>query len=168
MWFKYQANRVVSLTPLGSPYSVFTTLLAETATHIIYLARRDSCFYNGIGACPGVLLFSSNINNNNDDDDDDDDDDDEDDDDDDNYHFYRTYPVLTCVLKSVAWTVFHFHFHFPSQLRSVWLFRFLIFFWVPATQPIRDLVARVFRALAAGYVICLKLQVTSAWLPCAV
>ena len=107
MCFKYQANRVVSLTPLGSPYSVFTTLLAETGTHIIYLARHDSCFYNGICACSGVLLFSSNINNNNDDDDDDDDadaddDDDEDEDDDDNYHFYRTYPVLTCVLKSDA------------------------------------------------------------------
>ena len=97
---------MVSLTPLGSPYSVFTTLLAETVTHIINLVRRDSCFYNGVYACPGVLLFSSNNNNNdnNDDDDDEDgdDDDDEDDDDDDNYHFYRTYPVLTCVLKSDA------------------------------------------------------------------
>ena len=140
MCFKYQANRVVSLTPLGSPYSVFTTLLAETATRIIYLVRRDSCFYNGICACPGILLFSSNINNNNDEDDDDDDDDD---DEDDNYHFYRTYPVLTWVLKFDSWTVFHFYFHFPSQLRSFWLFRFLIFFWVPATQPIRDLLARV-------------------------
>ena len=145
------------------------------------MVRRDSCFYNGICCCPGVLLFSSNINNNNnnnnDDDDDgddgddgdDDDANDDDDDEDDNYHFYRTYPVLTCVLKSDAWPVFHFHFHFPSQLRSVWLFRFLIFFWVPSTQPICDLLARVFRALAAGYVICLNLQVSSAWFPsCAV
>ena len=115
MCFTYQANRVVSLTPLGSPYSLFTTLLAETATHIIYLVRRDSCFYNGICAYPGVLLFSSNNNDNNDDDDDDDD---EDDDDDNNYHLYRTYPVLTCAFKvrCLNGVSFSFSFSIPATI----------------------------------------------------
>ena len=41
---------------------------------------------------------------------------------------------------------------------------FSFFFWAPATQPIRDLVARVFVCFPLVMLICLKLQVSSSWL----